>query len=71
MAIPTVTKAPVVDVLSRTVAADTTTTTTPAAITSTSPRVLNCLLTGGVHQTPKKQKPTDPAEPTLPRQRRS
>ena len=59
IAIPAVTEAPVVDVLSGTIAADTITTTTAAAITV------------GVPQTPKKQKPTDPAEPTFPCQRRS
>lgn len=69
--IAAVTKAPVVDVLSGTIAADTVTAATTAAITGTSPRVLKCLLTRGVPQIPKKQKPTDPAEPALPWQRRS
>ena len=71
IAIPAVKKAPLVNVLSGTIAADTITTTTTAAITGTSPRVLRRLFTGGVPQIPKKQKPTDPAEPALPCQRRS
>jgi len=60
IAIPAVTKAPVVGALSGAIAASTVATTTTAAITGTSPRVLKRLLTGGVPQTPKKQKPTDP-----------
>ena len=47
-------------------AADTITTATTAAITGEILRVLKRLLTGGVPQAPKKQKSTDPVEPTPP-----